>query len=194
VKLTAGIDYLKCGSEIFSAKEILITMLSVVDSSATTVYDAQALSIFPKQATAAKPLSLHYHIVFHLDKDCLINDEWRKVFYKYLAGCLRALKCDLEAIGGADDHVHLLVNLNSTDTLADVVCRLKLLSQSWVRRSVSCSNFSWREDYQAYTVSLSQNGRVKRYILNQKQHHRQFGANEDYPSSWGCVPHNEICA
>jgi REP element-mobilizing transposase RayT len=169
-------------------------VLSFVDSSATTVYDAPALLNFPEPATAAKSLSLNYHIVFHLDKDCLIGEEWRKMFYKYLAGCLRALKCDLEAIGGADDHVHLLVNLNSTDTLADVVCRLKLLSQSWVRRNISCRNFSWREDYQAFTVSSSQRGRVKRYILNQKQHHRQFGAVEDYPSSWGCVPHNEVGA
>ena len=167
-------------------------MLSTVDSSATTVCDAPALLNFPRQTTAAKPLSLQYHIVFHLDKDCVIDDEWRKPFYKYIAGCLRALKCDLEAIGGSGDHVHLLVSLNSTDTLADVVRRLKLLSQSWVRRNISCRNFSWREDFQAYTVSLSQSGRVRRYILNQKEHHRRFGAIENYPASWGCVPQNEV--
>jgi REP element-mobilizing transposase RayT len=168
--------------------------LSTVDSSATTVFDAQAIVGFSKPATATKTLSLQYHIVFHLDKDCVIDDAWRKPFYKYIAGCLRALRCDLEAIGGADDHVHLLVSLNSTDTLADVVRRLKLLSQSWARRSGTCGNFAWQEDFQAFTVSLSQSGRVKRYILNQKQHHRRFGSIENYPASWGCAPHDEVCA
>ncbi|HEX8370677.1 MAG TPA: transposase [Pyrinomonadaceae bacterium] len=168
-------------------------MQSSADASATTVCDAPALLNFPRQATAAKPLSLHYHIVFHLDKDCVIDEEWRRSFYKYIAGCLRALKCDLEAIGGAGDHIHLLVSLNSTDVLADVVRRLKLLSQSWVRRHISHRNFSWREDYQAFTVSQSQSGRVKRYILNQKQHHQRFGAIENYPASWGCVPHHDVC-
>ncbi|HLM01333.1 MAG TPA: transposase [Pyrinomonadaceae bacterium] len=167
--------------------------LSSVDSSATTVFDAPAMLSFSKPATTTNPLSLQYHIVFHLDKGGAIDEAWQNLFYKYIAGCLRALKCDLEAIGGAGDHVHLLVNLNSTDALADIVRRLKLLSQSWVRRNVLCSDFAWREDYQAFTVSLSQSGRVRRYIHNQKQHHRRFGSIENYPASWGCVPHGEIC-
>jgi putative transposase len=176
-----------CGSGInFPAREILIVMLSFVDSSATTICDAPVMFDFPKPA--AKPLSLHYHIVFHLDKDCLIDEQWRKTFYKYIAGCLQALDCDLEAIGGARDHVHVLVNLNSTHTLADVARRLKLLTRSWVKRKMPSQNFGWQEDFQAFTVSLSQRSRVKRYILNQREHHRRHGLAEDYPSSWGCVP------
>ena len=118
--------------------------LSSVDSSATTVFEAPAMLSFSKSATVTKPLSLQYHIVLHLDKNCAIDEMWRKNFYKYIAGCLRALKCDLEAIGGAGDHLHLLVNLNSTDALADVVRRLKLLSQSWVRRGVYRQPFAER--------------------------------------------------
>jgi REP element-mobilizing transposase RayT len=197
VKTTAAIDYLKSrsGNIFFRKGDFDYMMPLIVDCSATTVCDAPALLNFPKPATAApKPLSLQYHIVFHLDKDCQIDEAWRKNFYKYIAGCLRALGCDLQAIGGADDHVHLLVSLNSTHVLADVAQRLKLLSRSWVRRNTAAAGeFSWQEDYQAYTVSPSQSGRVKRYILNQKQHHRQFGSIENYPPSWGCVPHNGIC-
>lgn len=167
-------------------------MLSFVDSSATTVCDAPLMINFSKtETTAAKPLSLHYHIILHLDKGCLIDEEWRQPLYKYIKGCLQALGGDLEAIGGAGDHVHLLVNLNSTDTLADVVRRLKLLTQSWVKRRIMCRDFVWREDYQGFTVSLSQRGRVRRYIINQKEHHRRFGLIENYPPSWGCVPHGE---
>ena len=168
-------------------------MLSFVDSSATTICDVAPLFSFPKPETTVKPLSLHYHIVFHLDKDCLIDEIWRKLFYKYINGCLHALGVDLEAIGGAGDHVHLLINLNSTDTLSDVARRLKLLTQSWVKRKALCRDFAWQEDFQAFTVSLSQRGRVKRYILNQREHHRRFGSSENYPSSWGCVPHGETC-
>lgn len=166
--------------------------LSSVDSSATTVFDAPAMLQFSKPATVTKSVALKYHIVLHLEKDGQINEEWRRMFYKYIAGCLRALKCDLEAIGGSGDHIHLLVSLNSTHTLADVVRRLKLLSQSWVRRSILCRDFAWQDEFQAFTVSLSQSGRVKRYILNQKQHHHRFGSIENYPASWNCVPDNEI--
>lgn len=167
-------------------------MLSFVDSSATTICDTSVMFDFPKPA--AKPLSLHYHIVFHLDKDCSIDEHWRKLFYKYIAGCLQALGGDLEAIGGAGDHVHLLINLNSNDTLADVARRFKLLTRSWVKRKIPARDFAWQEDFQAFTVSLSQRGRVKRYILNQKEHHRRHGSAEDYPSSWGCVPQGGVAA
>ncbi|MDQ3800863.1 MAG: transposase [Acidobacteriota bacterium] len=165
---------------------------SSVDSLATTVFDASAMLSFSKPAAVTKDVSLQFHIVLHLERDCAIEEAWQNLFYKYIIGCLRSLKCDLQAIGGAGDHVHLLVNLNSTDAPADVVRRLKLLSTSWVLRNAFCRNFAWREDYQAFTVSRSQSARVRRYIFNQKQHHRSFGAAEDYPSSWGCAPRNEI--
>jgi putative transposase len=181
-------------------------LLSNDPSAAPTLYDSQLILSFPPRqpqnsAAGVKSLSLHYHVILHLKPGGgLIDESWRGVFYKYAAGCLKALRCEVEAIGGSRDHLHLLIGADSGAALADIIRRVKLLTQSWVERKILCCNFAWQEDYQAFTVSLSERGRVKRYILNRREHklYRRAAALGDssssssLSSSWGCVLQSKI--
>ena len=49
---------------------------------------------------------------------------------------------------------------------------LKKASNSWVREQMGQPHFAWQEGYSAFTVSSTARDAVKRYILNQKEHHR----------------------
>ena len=76
------------------------------------------------------------------------------------------------AIGGVEDHVHLLVGLRATHRLDYVLRDIKADSSSWVHQVVNEKRFEWQSGYLGLTVSPSQVERVRKYVLNQEQHHR----------------------
>jgi REP element-mobilizing transposase RayT len=75
-----------------------------------------------------------------------------------------------EAVGGVDDHVHLLASLRPVHRIADVLRDLKKNSSTWVKQNFDDS-FLWQEGYAAFTVSPSATDSVKNYIANQEAHH-----------------------
>src|SRR5207249_3404171 len=77
-------------------------------------------------------------------------------------------------------HVHLLVSLRATHTLADVLRELKSVSSKWAHEEMGVRSFAWQEGYGAFTVSASQLENVRRYIQQQEEHHRTRTFREEY--------------
>jgi putative transposase len=119
-------------------------------------------------------LSLHYHLVFSTKgREPIIPAAWRAKLHGYLRGNIEGLGGQCEIVGGTADHVHLLVRLRATHTLADVMRELKRASSIWVHSDMSKPEFAWQEGYAAFTVSASAIDEVRRYIENQEEHHRE---------------------
>jgi REP element-mobilizing transposase RayT len=117
-------------------------------------------------------LSLHYHIIFSTKHRAPnIADAWIERLHNYLGGTVRGLEGVTEAVGGIEDHVHLLVGLRATHTLADFVRELKKAGTAWVRDEINLPEFGWQAGYAAFTVSPTARKGVKRYIRNQREHH-----------------------
>ena len=126
-------------------------------------------------------LSLHYHLVFHTKNNKpTIRDEWRAELQAYLGGCLKTAGGVPIAIGGTNDHVHLLIGLRATHCLADVVKDIKVASSKWVHVELGHKLFGWQNGYGAFTVGASQLECVRKYVLNQEEHHRKKTAKEEY--------------
>jgi REP-associated tyrosine transposase len=126
-------------------------------------------------------LSLHYHLVFGTkNHETSITSDWRDRLHAYLGGVIRTLDGVPEAIGGVADHVHLLVGLRATHTLADVLRELKSVSFKWVHEEMGVQSFAWQEGYGAFTVSASQLETVRNYIQQQEEHHRTRTFREEY--------------
>src|SRR4051812_36721154 len=67
-------------------------------------------------------LSLHYHLIFGTKNHApTIHANWRRRLHAYLGGIIKTLKGVPESVGGVADHVHMLVGLRATHTLADVL-------------------------------------------------------------------------
>jgi len=129
---------------------------------------------------ASTYLSLHYHLVFSTkNREPFINAEWRPRLHKYLGGTISGLGGFPQIIGGVDDHVHLLVGLKATHSLADVLRELKKASSVWVHEQIGLSSFSWQEGYAAFTVSATARDGVQKYISNQEDHHRKRTYREE---------------
>lgn len=126
-------------------------------------------------------LALHYHIIFSTkDRVPLIAGTWRERLPAYLGGVIRNLGGVPEAIGGVADHVHLLIGLRATHSLAEVVRDVKAVSSRWAHDELGIAAFGWQEGYGAFTVSSSQCGAVREYIAAQEDHHRKRLFQEEY--------------
>src|SRR5262245_58709817 len=125
-------------------------------------------------------VSLHYHIVFSTKgRRRTIAEPWRGELHAYLGGVVREVGAIARSIGGPGDHVHLLLGLKATHTLAEVVQQIKRGSSAWVHRH-GVTKFAWQEGYGAFTVSPSQVTKVQRYIANQIEHHHEKTFEEEY--------------
>ncbi|MEO7659308.1 MAG: IS200/IS605 family transposase [Pyrinomonadaceae bacterium] len=126
-------------------------------------------------------LSLHVHLVFHTkDNRASISEEWRTNLHAFLGGCLKTAGCVPEAIGGTNDHVHILAGFRATHSIADIVKDIKVASSKWVHNEIGDRVFGWQGGYGAITVSPTQIPGVKRYISNQMEHHNVKTAKEEY--------------
>ena len=117
--------------------------------------------------------NLHYHIVFTTKERLpLIKDEWRSRLHSYLGGIVKHLEGVPLAIGGINNHVHLLVGLKSSHRLDYFVRDLKADSSKWIHTELK-EKFEWQKGYGAFTVSPSAIESVRNYVLNQETHHRK---------------------
>jgi len=99
----------------------------------------------------------------------------------YLAGILRNLKCIPIEIGTQADHAHILCHLARTVSVAGLVEEVKKGSSKWIKtKAPSLRNFHWQNGYGAFSVSPSNAGRVRRYILDQEEHHRKVTFQEEF--------------
>jgi REP element-mobilizing transposase RayT len=118
--------------------------------------------------------SLHAHLIFSTkERVPLISRDWRDRLHEYLGGIVRGLAGVPLAIGGVEDHVHLLVGLKSSHRLDYFLRDLKADSSAWVHRELSKRIFSWQTGYAAISVSPSEIESVRQYVLNQEEHHRR---------------------
>ena len=125
-------------------------------------------------------VSLHYYIIFCTkDRRRIIAEPWRAELHAYIGGIIRDIDAVARSIGGPGDHVHVLLGLKATHTLADVVRQMKRGSSAWIHQH-GVGKFAWQEVYGAFTVSPSQLSRVQRYIANQMEHHRKKTFEEEY--------------
>ena len=118
-------------------------------------------------------LNVPVHFVWATwDRLPLVTEAIERPLYRYIKTVCRDDECDVLAIGGMPDHVHLLVLLSNTITLGQLMHDVKGGSSRFLSRQVLSGDwFAWQRGYGAFGVSPQDKQRVIRYILNQKRHH-----------------------
>ncbi|MDQ1728870.1 MAG: REP-associated tyrosine transposase [Pyrinomonadaceae bacterium] len=125
--------------------------------------------------------SLHYHATFSTkERRPLITRDWRDNLHAYLGGIIRQLDGVPLAVGGIEDHVHVLMGLRATQNVAGIMREVKGGSSEWTHSVVGKKNFVWQPGYFGVTVSPSHLDKVKAYILNQEYHHRRLTFEQEY--------------
>jgi len=122
------------------------------------------------------------HIVFSTkNRAPLILPEVEEELYCYLATACRSCRCPAHKVGGTSDHLHLLCSLARTVTIAELLEAIKADSSKWIKTKGSqYAGFAWQNGYGAFSLGQSQLADVKRYIDEQKSHHRQRTFQEEF--------------
>ena len=122
------------------------------------------------------------HFIFSTrHRESLITAEIAADVHAYLGGIIRELGGVALCINGMTDHVHLLVRMPSTHSVADVARLIKANSSRWVHeRWPQLNNFAWQTGYGAFSVSESGQNAVRDHILHQQQHHGRRSFKEEF--------------
>jgi len=108
-----------------------------------------------------------------------IGDEIRERLHGYLSGIARENEIQVLAVGGTADHVHLLISLPRTISIAKSVQLLKSGSK-WIHENFSGSRtFAWQEGYGAFSVGVAQRATTVKYILAQIEHHKRISFEDE---------------
>jgi REP element-mobilizing transposase RayT len=92
--------------------------------------------------------------------------------WAYVAGICKNHEIIAHAVGGMDDHIHLLIQIPASMSLAKAVLAIKSNSSRWANEQGN--HFAWQEGYAAFSVSASLVPAVVRYIQTQESHHRKM--------------------
>jgi putative transposase len=113
------------------------------------------------------------HVVFSTkERRKTISKDFQPRMWAYAAGICKNHGIFVHAIGGMDDHIHLLIQIPAPLSLAEAVLAIKSNSSRWANEQGD--KFAWQEGYAAFSVSSSLVPAVVRYIETQESHHEKL--------------------
>jgi putative transposase len=119
----------------------------------------------------------YVHLIFGTkDRRPWIREADR--MHAYIIGIAKEFAIDVIAIGGTDDHVHILMTLAPKISVAHAVRVLKANSSKWMNETGHL--FAWQQGYGVFSVSASNVHAVSAYIARQIEHHRTRTFEEEF--------------
>jgi len=130
----------------------------------------------------------YIHAIFHCvfstkERQKTITPKLQEYLWPYLGGIARENKMKAIAVGGIEDHVHILLSLPSTIAIAHALQLIKGGSSKWIHDTfVEHRFFAWQEGYGAFSIGVSQVPETIMYINSQVEHHRKRTFQEEFLS------------
>jgi putative transposase len=127
-------------------------------------------------------VSVHVHCVWSTkNREPSLHLKLRERLRPYLGGIARENKMKALTIGGTAEHVHMLVSLPATVSVAKAIQLLKRNSSKWIHETFSeMRSFEWQEGYGAFSIGVSAIDATVAYIRNQGDHHRKRTFREEF--------------
>jgi REP element-mobilizing transposase RayT len=124
------------------------------------------------------------HCVFSTkERTKVLLPEVRENLWPYIGGIARDHEMKLLAIGGTNDHIHLLLSLPATMSISRALQWIKAGSSKWIHDPYpSLRGFQWQEGYGAFSVSISRMQETISYINNQEEHHKTRSFEDEFKS------------
>ena len=117
---------------------------------------------------------LYYHLVWATkERQPLILPDKEADLYNYIIGKADSFKSIVHAIGGIENHIHIVVSIPPNLSIADFVKNIKGGSAYYFNHNLSRSSdkFGWQEGYGVFSLGGKQLEQAVNYANNQKEHH-----------------------
>ncbi|WP_126650541.1 IS200/IS605 family transposase [Chryseobacterium aureum] len=125
---------------------------------------------------------IYIQIVFAVKgRQNLISKENREELHQFITGIVSHRNQKLFAVFAMPDHVHILISMNPSLSVSDLVRDIKAGSSKFINEKGWVNGkFNWQEGYGAFSYSKSSVDSVVKYILNQEEHHKNKSFREEY--------------
>ncbi len=126
--------------------------------------------------------TIYVELIFAVQsKDCLIAAHWKDELYKYMCGVVRAKNQKVYAIGGAADHVHMIVSIKPNIVVADLVRVIKANTSKWINEGkFTHKKFSWQKGYLAFSSCKYSIDKDIAAIQAQEDYHKKYTFQQEY--------------
>ncbi len=96
-----------------------------------------------------------------------------------MGGIARRHKMPALAVGGTEDHAHVLLALPASMPVAEAMQLLKSGSTKWLHENHK-KDFEWQSGYGVFTIGISETTAVISYICGQREHHRRMDFRQEF--------------
>jgi REP element-mobilizing transposase RayT len=111
----------------------------------------------------------------------MLSDEVQRRLCPFICGIARKNRIKILAIGGVDDHVHLLLSLPADVSIAKAMQWIKGASSKWIHDNLPTHReFSWQEGYAAFSIGMSGMEQTIVYIRSQAEHHKRKSFEDEF--------------
>jgi REP element-mobilizing transposase RayT len=122
-----------------------------------------------------------FHCVFSTkERRKTIVSEIQPRLWAYMGGIAREHQMKALGIGGVEDHVHILLSLPSSISIASAMQIIKSASSRWMHETCVMQDFEWQEGYGAFSIGWGQVPATLAYIASQQEHHRKRDFQAEY--------------
>ena len=141
---------------------------------------------------------LYYHVVWRTKRsEHSITEEYERELYAYIHGYCKEKQCTLIRIGGMSDHLHMLVAIRPDIAVSEFMKVLKTETSKWLKSQKSKFPMfnGWANGYAAFSYCERDKEMIRRYIMNQKVHHRGVEFRSEYESmlaEWSIDPKTDL--
>ena len=122
-----------------------------------------------------------FHCVFSTkERRRVIVPELQDRLWAYMGGVAREHKMKALAVGGVEDHAHLLLSLPSSLAVASGMREIKSASSLWLHETCGLQSFDWQEGYGAFSIGMAQLAATLAYIARQREHHKTLDFQAEF--------------
>ena len=121
------------------------------------------------------------HVIFAVkSRNALLPTCELPRIHAYIAGTLKKLGHFPYAVGGIENHVHILLGFNITHTIPDMVRDVKSMVSRFINDNhMILYRFEWQAGYGCFSYSKSQVETVCHYISRQHEHHKSVSFEDE---------------
>lgn len=119
---------------------------------------------------------LYYHLVWATkERQPFITPKVEPELYGYILGKAKMLDYIVHALGGVEDHIHIVASISPKVSISKFVKDIKGSSAYHISHSMNQpeNNFNWQKGYGVFSLGSKQLDEAIAYVLNQKAHHQQ---------------------
>ena len=115
------------------------------------------------------------HLIFSTrNRAPFIKKRFEKELKSFISRFAQSHRLQVLAVGGTENHLHLLINLPTSCSVSRAARLIKTASSKWLNdHHFGNSKFRWQRGYGAFSVNNSMVAANIKYINRQKEHHRQ---------------------